>query len=237
MTTSKIKPQPKLAVFDIDGTIFRSSLLIEITEAFIEAGIFPKKVKNVYALAYKNWANRVGSYEDYIAAVVCAFQDNIKGVKHRDFMRIAMQVMESQKDRVYRYTRDLVKELHKKKYYLLAISHSPCEIVEAFCEHLGFDKVYGRVYEVGKDNLFTGQTLYLDLINDKANILKHAVQKENLTLQGSIGVGDSEGDISLLKMVDNPICFNPNNKLYQYAKRRDWKIVAERKDVIYQINK
>jgi len=35
-------------------------------------------------------------------------------------------------------------------------------------------------------------------------------------------------------MVDKPIAFNPNSKLYRYAKRAGWKIVVERKDVIYK---
>jgi len=56
-----------------------------------------------------------------------------------------------------------------------------------------------------------------------------------LTLKGSVGVGDTESDIAFLKMVEKPICFNPNQKLYQYAKRAGWKIVVERKDVIYHL--
>ena len=75
--------------------------------------------------------------------------------------------------------------------------------------------------------------LYLDLIIDKAKVLKRAIEKEKLTLGGSVGVGDTESDIAFLKMVENPICFNPNKKLYQYAKRAGWKVIVERKDVIY----
>ena len=33
----------KVAVFDVDGTLFRSSLLIEIVETLIAAGVFPQK--------------------------------------------------------------------------------------------------------------------------------------------------------------------------------------------------
>jgi len=72
------------------------------------------------------------------------------------------------------------------------------------------------------------------LINDKAKILKRAVEKENLTLKGSVGVGDTESDIAFLKMVEKPICFNPNKKLYIRAKRSGWQIIVERKDVIYE---
>ncbi len=222
-----------LAIFDIDGTIFRSSLLIEITEALVQEGLFPKEARNVYAKAYENWANRKDSYEKYIGAVIKAFEKNIKGVQHGDFVKVAKKVISFHRNRVYRYTRELVKDLKKKNYYLLAISNSPKEIVEEFCKKFGFNKVYGRVYEVGKTGKFTGSVLYAELISDKAKILKRAVEKENLALKESIGVGDSEGDIAFLKMVKKPICFNPNKKLYQHAKRAGWKVVVERKDVIY----
>ena len=50
-------------------------------------------------------------------------------------------------------------------------------------------------------------------------------------------MGDTESDIAFLKMVENPSSFNPNLKLYQYAKRVGWKMVVERKDVVYSIEK
>lgn len=231
-----MKKQNKVAIFDIDGTIFRSSLLIEITEALIEKNIFPSNSKNIYMRPYKNWSNRKDSYEKYIDSLVLAFVKNIKGVDSNEFSKVAREVISAKKDRVYRYTRDLIKELKKKGFFLLAISQSPKELVQSFGKKLGFDKVYGRDYEVDKNKKFTGKILSLDLISDKANVLKRAMEKENLILKGSVGVGDSEGDITFLQMVENPICFNPNNKLYQHAKKHGWNIVVERKDMIYKIN-
>lgn len=227
--------QYKVAIFDIDGTIFRSSLLIELTEKLIIAGIFPAKVRKIYINAYKNWRDRNDSYEKYIGAVIRAFEQNIRGKSHKEVSRIAKGVIENQQKRTYRYTRDLVRDLKRKKYYLLAISNSPREIVEPFCKRLGFDKIYGRVYEVGKNGKFTGKVLYVDLISDKAKILRRAVAKENLTLNNSVGIGDTESDIPFLKIVETPICFNPNRKLYNYAQRKGWKTVVERKDVIYEL--
>jgi len=225
----------KVAIFDIDGTIFRSSLLIEVTEGLLQAGIFPKKISKTYQASFTKWLSRQGSYEKYIMDVVYAFQKNIKGVSRKDFTAISKQVVDFHKNRVYRYTRDLVKKLKKKGYYLLAISHSPKELADQFCKNLGFNKVYGRVYEVSAQGKFTGNTLYADLIDDKAKILKRAVEKERLTLSHSVGVGDTESDIAFLSIVAHPICFNPNNKLYQHAKKSGWRVVVERKDVIYKL--
>ena len=225
----------KLAIFDIDGTIFRSSLLIEVTEALINEKVFSLKARAGYTKEYKNWVERKGSYEDYIMAVVRTFLKNIKGVEHKDFSKIAKKVIDANYNKVYVYTRDLVKKLKKKNYYLLAISNSPQEMVQGFCKKLGFDKTYGRVYEIGKNNKYTGNILFLDLITDKSKILKRVMEKGGLTLKDSIGVGDTEGDIPLLKMVQIPICINPNKNLFNVAMKEGWRIVVERKDVIYKL--
>lgn len=225
----------RVAVFDIDGTIFRSSLLIELTEALIQEGLFPTSARKVYARAYRRWLERKGSYEDYIHGVVAAFDRHLKGVSYRKFRSVAAKVVSFHQERVYRYTRDLIRDLRRRGYWLLAISHSPKIAVEPFAKKLGFRKVYGWMYELDQRGRFTGKTLHEDIISDKAKILGRAIEKEGLTLTRSVGVGDTESDIPFLKMVSRPICFNPNEKLYRYAKRAAWEIVVERKDVIYEL--
>jgi HAD superfamily hydrolase (TIGR01490 family) len=229
------KKLQKVAIFDVDGTIFRSSLFLELTDALIEEDIFPKKMTAMYDKQYKRWLDRKGSYDDYIMAVVHAYLTHIKGVAYKDFVRVAERVVALRKDRVYRYTRDLVKDLRKRRYYLLAISQSPKIILEGFCKNLGFHKVYGRIYETGPEGKFTGEIGDLHLIANKANIVRRAVEKENLTLKGSVGVGDTEDDIPFLELVEKPICFNPTKELYRHAKRNKWKVVVERKNVIYEL--
>jgi len=225
----------KVAIFDIDGTIFRSSLLIELVNKMISNGLFSDDFEKHYKKEYRAWLDRKGTYDDYINAVVKAYNENIQGIDYQDFKKVGEEVINHMKDRVYRYTRDLVKKLKDEGYFLLAISHSPMEIVQDFGYSMGFDKVYGRIYKVGDDGKFTGEMEYVDLISDKAKVLDRAVEKEGLTLEGSIGVGDSEGDITQLSKVENPICFNPNKILHDEAKKNNWKIVIERKDVIYEL--
>jgi len=130
----------KVAIFDIDGTVFRSSLLIELTNALVQEGIFNLKVSKLYARNYKNWLNRKGPYEEYVKAVIKAFEQNIRGVRQNEFSRIAKKVVAFYGNRIYRYSRDIVKNLKKKNYYLLAISRSPQKVVKEFCKKMGFDK-------------------------------------------------------------------------------------------------
>ena len=60
------------------------------------------------------------------------------------------------------------------------------------------------------------------------------VKNHGLSLRGSIGVGDTESDIGFLELVSKPIVFNPNVKLAEAAKKKNWTIVIERKDLIVE---
>lgn len=224
----------KVAVFDIDGTVFRSSLLIELMEALALEKIISQKAAASWEKEYKVWLERRGTYQDYLDKVVLASRKYIRGVSQFKVWEIAKKVIAFHKNRVYRFTRKLVKEL-KPTHYLVAISGSPYDIVQPFGREFGFDKVYGRIFEVDGKSRFTGKVLYEELIRDKKKILERALIKEGLTLKGSVGVGDTETDIPFLKMVERPIAFNPNEKLYREARRRGWEIVVERKDVIYEM--
>ena len=228
--------QQPVAFFDVDGTIFRSSLLIELVEALISDGVFPAEAKDLYRYEATAWRNREGSYDDYIEAIIDTYLAHIKGVHYGEFADVGKRVVNINSKRVYRYTRDLVKELKGKGYYIVAISQSPKTVLDAFCKQYGFDKVYGRMYEIGPQDRFTGNVTDVHLISNKANIVKRVFEHNNdLTRTGSIAVGDTEGDIPLLESVEQAICFNPNQALYTYSKRMGWQTIVERKDVIYHL--
>lgn len=225
----------RVVFFDIDGTVFRSSLLIELVEGCITHGIFPKAVREEYASTYEAWMNRDGHYEAYIEAVIKSFLTHIRGVHYGAFADVGKSVILKQGRKTYRYTRDLIKDLKEKGYFVVAISQSPKTILDEFCASYGFDKVYGRIYEIGPRDLFTGNVIESELIQNKALIVDRVFEKEGFSREGSIGVGDTESDIPLLSSVEMPICFNPNMKLYTYAKEKKWPVVVERKDVVYTI--
>ncbi len=227
--------EQKVAFFDIDGTVFRSSLFIELIKTCVEEKILPSETKLQYEKQLLAWQNRDGTYEAYINAVVEAFMQNIQGVHYGAFADVGKKVVLEQGRQTYRYTRDLIQDLRSKDYYIVAISQSPKTILDEFCASYGFDKVYGRMYEIGPRDLFTGVVTDEEFIKDKAKVVERVIQKEGLTLDDSIGVGDTEGDIPLLESVEMPICFNPNMSLYTYAQKMKWPVVVERKDVIYTI--
>lgn len=224
----------KLAVFDIDGTIFRSSLIIEVVDGLVEAGVFPLKAKEELEEDYLNWINRRGPYVTYIRKVVKVYLKYIKGCSEEDLKREVKKIIPKHKDKVYVYTRELIKDLKQKNYFLLAISGSSSYAVGEFAEALGFDGYFGAITEV-IDGKFTGRDL-VDVTWTKSAILTTFFKNNpQFKKEDAIGVGDSEIDIPFLDMVGNPIAFNPNRELVRYARKKGWKIMVERKDVIYEL--
>ncbi|MDO8598791.1 MAG: HAD-IB family hydrolase, partial [bacterium] len=55
-----------IAVFDLDGTFVRSSLLIELVRGLVREGVFPPLAERELEALYLAWRERQGSYKDYL---------------------------------------------------------------------------------------------------------------------------------------------------------------------------
>jgi HAD superfamily phosphoserine phosphatase-like hydrolase len=149
-----------------------------------------------------------------------------------ELSRAVSLVFDTYKDQVYTYTRNLISDLKKQDYLLFAISGSNTEIVGQIADYYGFDDYVATVFEQ-KAGHFTGK-VQLARYNKHLAVEKLAA-KHNATYKGSVGVGDSHGDASFLEVVDQPIAFNPDAELFNHARKKGWKVVLERKNVIYEL--
>lgn len=225
----------KLAVFDIDGTIFRKNLAFELIDELAWMKVFDKKVRNDLIRYYSNWLDHKEVYEDYRQALVKLYAENIRGCRREDVIRASKVVIPFYKDRTYIFANNLIKKLKKENYHLIAVSGSPHEIVEEYNKYLKFNAVFGSVYELNEKGVYTGRAVFEPTI-DKGQVIRQYLAENNLSLEKSYGVGDTESDIKMLELVENPIAFNPNYNLKKAAEEKGWRIVVEKKDVIYEIN-
>lgn len=224
----------RLSVFDIDGTIFRKNLHFELIDELSWRGIFSKRARSVLVSAYAEWLEHRGTYEDYRKKIIRIYEKELKGCAQKEIIEASRKVAEFNKDQTYIFARDLVKKLRKEKYVIIAISGSPIEIVKEYNKYLKLDEVFGSVYETDGKGLYTGKTIF-EPVKHKGHLVGQYISEKGLALDGSYGIGDTESDIGFLKMVAYPIAFNPNLNLEKVARRKGWKIVVEKKDVVYDI--
>lgn len=227
--------QSKFAVFDIDGTLIRWQLYHAVVDRLAEEGYLGVNANQTLKNARMKWKKREhsDSFSKYEKYLIELYESALTAIEPAVFDQIVDDVASEYKEQVYTYTRDLIHDLKKQGYTILAISGSHQELVNHIAEHYGFDDYVGTYYE-RKDNTFSGKKNIAS--HNKQVILKDLIDKHDLTLKDSYAVGDSLSDSVMLEMVDKPIAFNPDQSLLQKAKMNNWKIVVERKNVIYELD-
>lgn len=224
----------KFAVFDFDGTLIRWQLFMAIFyELAIEELIDAEDYDEVRKL-FDAWKARSSekAFEQYSKKSIEIFDKHVTKLDIHQFDKAVEKVFDKYKDQVYVYTRDLINDLKEKGYYLIAISGSQEQIVEKISKYYGFDEWLGTKYKTAGSK-FGGYEAFPAGKKDK--VLREIIKKQNLTIEDSIGIGDSELDIPMLEAVEKPIAFNPSKGLLDYAKKKKWPIVVERKNVIYEL--
>jgi HAD superfamily phosphoserine phosphatase-like hydrolase len=219
-------------------------LLIELFNELVRVGVFHAQAQRQVEGSFRRWLDRKGSYDDYLHRLVRVHYRHHTSVARAAVLPAAQRVIQWQKNRVYRYTRELIQRLRKRGYFLLAISGSPDYIVDIFAKEWGFDAAFGRNLEV-RDGIYTGRILYfgttMPVIANlgKLDIVRRFVRASGLTvdLRECIAVGDSEGDLDILGAVGKPIAFNPSRNLARIAMRKGWTVIVERKNVVYHVHR
>ena len=226
----------KFAAFDIDGTLIRWQLYHTIVDKLAKAGQLGANARSELKQARMRWKRREPGYSftDYERTLITIYENALPGLDPMVFDALIAEVINEYKDQVYTYTRDLCADLKNKGYKLLAISGSHEELVAEIAKHYGFDDWCGTKYERSNGG-FTGSKFIAS--HNKQEILTNLIAKHNLTAKNSYAIGDSQSDIPMLQMVQNPIAFNPNQELYNAAKQNGWQIVIERKNVVYELTK
>ena len=226
----------RVAFFDLDGTFFRWQLYHELVFELKNREVFDAKTAIELDEALIAWQAHQQTWRDYEMKVINALEPTIESLETSLFEEAARAVVSRSGHKIYRYSKQLLDTLKQQGYFTLAISGSQQEIAEAFAEIYGFDACIGALYE-RKDGHFTGQVARR-VPGRKHEIIQEFLEANpSITLEGSVAIGDSGGDISMLQMAERPIAFNPSSELLDEATKRGWDIVIERKNTAYTLKK
>ncbi len=224
----------KFAAFDIDGTLIRWQLFHAIVHQLGKTGHISAASHESVRQARMRWKTRGSNdaFARYESLLVDVYIQSLKEIPLAEYLLVVDSVFEEYKDQLFVYTRSLLQSLKKDGYILFAISGSQDEIVQKLARYHGFDAAVGATLEM-QSGYFTGKIT--SPIEDKAAVLAALVKAHKVTYTGSVAVGDSASDIAMLSAVEHPIAFNPEQKLYTYARHHNWQIAVERKNVVYEL--
>lgn len=228
------------AFFDIDGTLFRNSLMIEhfkklIKYEVIDPRVWHGRLKDYYS----EWEKRYGDFNDYMDELVKIYVKELRGINKSYIEFVASQVINMNWDKVYRYTRSRINWHRQEGHMIFFISGAPDFLVEKMAEKYNVTAYKATQYIVDENNNFTGEVLSMWDSENKQRSINQLVYSYQVDLDKSFAYGDTTGDLSMLKIVGNPVAVNPVKKLLQAIKKdenlsKKARIIIERKDVIYR---
>jgi HAD superfamily hydrolase (TIGR01490 family) len=224
----------KFAVFDIDGTLIRWQLYHVLVDKLAGAGMLVADAKERLRASRMHWKRREhpDSFKAYERELINLYEEALQNVSTAAFDDLVLAVIDEYKDQTYAYSRQLLQDLKAQNYVLLIISGSHHELIEQIAKYYGFDDFIGTHYE-RRGTGFSGEKQVAS--SDKRAALQTMVKKHGLTYKGSLAIGDSASDIPMLELVEKPIAFNPDRILFEEARKKGWKIVIERKNMVYEL--
>lgn len=230
----------KAAFFDIDGTLFRNSLLIEhfkklIKYEVVDISVFIDEVRE----HFYNWSIRRGDYEMYLLDVTGAFRDSLKGIDIDTIEFVAKQVIEMNWEKTYVYTRKMVKWHRAQDHLVFFISGSPDFLVSRMASQYQATDFRASSY-IMEDDIFTGDIIPMWDSDSKRGAMEELRDKYKVDLKSSYAYGDTSGDLSMFEMTGHARAVNPNKILFEkICQDQDLKerveIILERKDMIYSL--
>ena len=230
------------AFFDVDGTIFRNSLLIEhfkmlIKYEFIDEATFVGGVKN----KFQKWEERRGSYDEYLDELVDNYIKYLSKIPNSDIDYVANRVIEQKSEKIYTYSREKIKEHLRLGHLVIIISGSPMFLVEKMAKKLRAHDYIATVYHTDKDGRYNGELTPMWDSDSKFKAIDDFVKKYDIDLEKSYAYGDTTGDLGMFIKVGYPVAINPAKRLFEKIQsdevlKKRIQIVVERKDMIYLLD-
>lgn len=229
------------AFFDIDGTLYRGSLMIEHFKKLIKYEVVdPMGWHSNVKKSYEDWKKRTGEFDDYIETLAEIYISSLRGLNKKQLDFITEQVIHLKGEQVYSYVRDRISFHKENGHKIFFISGSPDFLVEKMAEKYGVTEFIGTTYMVDAKGCFTGEIKPMWDSENKNRAIDQLIDKYDIDVAQSYAYGDTNGDLSMLRRIGNPVAINPNYELIHQLKTDPMlsekaTIIVERKDVVYQL--
>lgn len=180
----------KLVVFDMDSTLIQAEVIVELAKL---AGVG----EQVDKITESAMAGEIDFKESFIKRVAL-----LKGLRQEQIEKITRQLPLTE-------GADLVTKTLKNLGYKLGILSGGFTFMGEYLQDLlGFDYVYANDLEI-KEGVVTGRVRGEIVDGDrKACLLREIAQKENISIEQTIAVGDGANDLPMISIAGLGVAFN-----------------------------
>jgi len=210
-----------LVLIDVDKTAYRGNLIFSIIQQEATDGLIEQSDADKIFQIYETYKKGDSSYEEMVHQVVTKWAEVLKDKFVTDFLNHAIDFLNANRDKFYPYVSEVI-QMVADTHSVYFVTAEPQFVARPIAETFGAIGAICSEMEV-KDGKFTGKAeLILSDRKHKLEAINHLFETHIITR--SIAFGDSEGDIEMLKTVENPICINPNDGLKKVAEEKNWQV-------------
>lgn len=215
------KETKELACFDIDETLSKSRIYLEVIKSENEAGFvandYLKKINQVLA----DYKDGQIDYEETVLRVINFHAESLKGQKYSDLKAHADEFISNSNDKFRKFA-EPVMNLLSGKIITAVVTAEPQYLAESIRKFLDIDKAFSTIFEV-QNGVFNGKIENsLAASEDKTNVL------ESYSIV--LAFGDSEGDVAMLEKAKHAFCISPTPGLRRAAEQNNWQIYNDNED-------
>ncbi|MCK5121929.1 MAG: HAD family hydrolase [Methylococcales bacterium] len=215
-----------LAIFDLDNTLISDDSDYLWGQFLVDQGIVDK---DLYEEA------NIKFYEDYK-------QGELDIVEFLDFSLAPLA--KNDPEQLFKWREQFIEQIIKpiqlkpairlvnkhrfKGDTVMVITATNRFVTEPIAKLFGIDILLATTPEV-VDGRYTGKFEGTPCFQEgKVTLLNEWLENSSETLENSSFYSDSHNDLSLLKLVDNPVAVDPDDQLRDYAEQEGWAIMSLR---------
>jgi phosphoserine phosphatase len=211
----------KLALFDVNGTIYKGNSFFHIVKYFVEKGLIDRTVYDKMIVLGDIYKRGELSYQDCAQQMIDVRAKDITGKKVTPFYLGATEFVTKFSDNFFPYFESLISEI-RNEYDVYLVTTDTQYVAEAIKDKFRLTGYLATLFEE-TEGQFTGSVLQ-SLARGKSLVSELLKQYSK---EGSFAVGDSINDADMFELVERAYCINPSADLMTIAQQRGWHIVSD----------
>lgn len=219
-----------VAFFDVDGTIRRGSASLDFSQFLEKKGLINHGYKIADLLLREKYKKAEINYSEIVTGVVKIHTAALTGLDEKQLASCYKDFI-TEAGGFFDWTEEFFRKLKKSDVQTVLISAGTFPAITAIGQHLGVDKIFTSQSEI-LNGKYTGKVTRILHDPDKAILVNDYISNLDAKCL-KIGFGDSTGDISMLKLMDKAIIYDPHqSEMVDIARDNGWEVARNGKDLL-----
>lgn len=219
----------KLAIFDVDGTLFKGNLGIEFLKLLMAKQLFSPEIGAQIMSWYGKYKSGEVDKAQVVDEIYKLYAQGMTGMTTETAKSVAKETFQAVSSNIFPFAKEVADRLTNAGYMLILLSGSPIEMIEEIADYLAIPhtQISAGTLEV-QDGKYTGTIIsYPGSAEQKVAEIEKLIQKLRIEPDwaNSIAMGDNERDSLILSKVGKAYAFEPNDVLQITANDHGWNIV------------